>query len=388
MAKQPCGLPRNGRDAAAAAKSAVLAVCHGEIERGEGDGICDVMLQYDATDSMPLSLEVGNLPVRASMRGHWPHILSQPYSLGTQLEAKCLRRLKGSHVQHCRLGWLLTGWIRTSKSPTGSGVLQTACLTQLHTPAPPRKPHPMSSDVKSSGVKFVIPELDDEFLGGDLCLGLAAQAISLAHARRRSNSNSYHCTIMIHDTTVRPECNTTPTKLPNPVRERKATHELLFIASNPCVRYLSLRDFVMKDKIISETGVEQRSPGYGHLTEQVMVLMHVLLTQVDPGMDGALSTGAHTASFFHGLWENLCVCLTNWVFEVDKVKSNSRSGHCDSRHQKEPQVQSSISGPQAAKYQDTREKLANGTEFDDFLESSWPHHQYLEMKIERAQVEQ
>jgi hypothetical protein len=54
-----------------------------------------------------------------------------------------------------------------------------------------------------------IPELDDEFLGGDLCLGLAAQAISLAHARRRSNSNSYHCTVMIHDTTVRPECNTT-----------------------------------------------------------------------------------------------------------------------------------------------------------------------------------
>ena len=114
MAKQPCGLPRNGRDAAAVAKSAVLAVCHGEIERGEGDGsmflmflmflismrhttssfrpVCDVMLQYDATDSMPLSLEVGNLPVRASMRGHWPHILSQPYSLGTQLEAKCLRR--------------------------------------------------------------------------------------------------------------------------------------------------------------------------------------------------------------------------------------------------------------------------------------------------------
>jgi hypothetical protein len=81
------------------------------------------------------------------------------------------------------------------------------------------------------------------------------------------------------------------------------------------------------------------------------------------------------------------VCLTNWVFEADKVKGNSRSGHCDSRHQKEPQVQSSISGPQAAKYQDTREKLANGTVFDDFLESSWPHHQYLEMKIERAQVE-
>jgi len=40
--------------------------------------------------------------------------------------------------------------------------------------------------------------------------------------------------------------------------------------------------------------------------KQVMVLMHVLLTQVDPGMDGALSTGAHTASIFHGLWENLC----------------------------------------------------------------------------------
>jgi hypothetical protein len=81
------------------------------------------------------------------------------------------------------------------------------------------------------------------------------------------------------------------------------------------------------------------------------------------------------------------VCLTNWVFEADKVKGNSRSGHCDSRHQKEPQVQSSISGPQAAKYQDTREKLANGTVFDDFLDSSWPHHPYLELKVERAQVE-
>jgi hypothetical protein len=61
---------------------------------------------------------------------------------------------------------------------------------------------------------------------------------------------------------------------------------LLFIASNPCARYLSLRDFVMKDKIIRNgayhqhvrheasadviagQGVEQRSPGYGHLTEQ------------------------------------------------------------------------------------------------------------------------
>lgn len=34
--------------------------------------------------------------------------------------------------------------------------------------------------------------------------------------------------------------------------------------------------------------------------------MHVLLTQVDPGVDGALGTGAHTASIFHGAWENLC----------------------------------------------------------------------------------
>jgi hypothetical protein len=51
---------------------------------------------------------------------------------------------------------------------------------------------------------------------------------------------------------------------------------------------------------------------------------------------------------------------------------------------KEPQVQSGISRPQAAKYQDTGEKLSNGTVFDDFLESSWPHHQYLESEDRRS----
>jgi hypothetical protein len=53
----------------------------------------------------------------------------------------------------------------------------------------------MSLDVKSSGVQFVIPDLDDEFLGGDLCLGLAALAISLSRMRdEEAIPNSYYCT--------------------------------------------------------------------------------------------------------------------------------------------------------------------------------------------------